>query len=316
MPDRPWEKVKVDFYGPLPSGHYVLVVIDCYSRFPEVETLKSISAKKVIPKLDSIFARHGIPAQLTSDNGPPFQGHEFNQYMTAMGIKHCTSTPLWPQGNAEAEAFMKPLGKCIRSAHLQKRPWQQELSKFLLTYRQTPHSTTKVPPAQLLFNRNIQGKLPTITPTLIVNRHSEAQANQGQQRDKAKQYADNRRHARPSNIKVGDQVLVKQQKRNKLSTNFSPQPYTVTAIKGSKVVAENKDHRITRNSSFFRKFHKEKRMAEEEDDEMPVARTRGSEVENAGEIQQEEQHDGLRRSTRNCMPVERYGLPAHSSIIP
>jgi hypothetical protein len=316
MPDRPWEKVKVDFYGPLPSGHYVLVVIDCYSRFPEVETLKSISAKKVIPKLDSIFSRHGIPAQLTSDNGPPFQGHEFNQYMTAMGIKHCTSTPLWPQGNAEAEAFMKPLGKYIRSAHLQKRPWQQELSKFLLTYRQTPHSTTKVPPAQLLFNRNIQGKLPTITPTLIVNRHSEAQANQGQQRDKAKQYADNRRHARPSNIKVGDQVLVKQQKRNKLSTNFSPQPYTVTAIKGSKVVAENKDHRITRNSSFFRKFHKEKRMAEEEDDEMPVARTRGSEVENAGEIQQEEQHDGLRRSTRNCMPVERYGLPVHSSIIP
>ncbi|CAB3993128.1 Retrovirus-related Pol poly from transposon [Paramuricea clavata] len=294
MPDRPWEKVKVDFYGPLPSGHYVLVVIDCYSRFPEVETLKSISAKKVIPKLDSIFARHGIPAQLTSDNGPPFQGHEFNQYMTAMGIKHCTSTPLWPQGNAEAEAFMKPLGKCIR---------------------QTTHYTTKVPPAQLLFNRNIQGKLPTITPTLIVNRHSEAQANQGQQRDKAKQYADKRRHARPSNIKVGDQVLVKQGKRNKLSTNFSPQPYTVTAIKGSKVVAENKDHRITRNSSFFRKLNEEKRMAEEEDDEMPVARTRGSEVENAGEIQQEEQHDGLRRSTRNCMPVEHYGLPVHSSII-
>ncbi|CAB3983099.1 Retrovirus-related Pol poly, partial [Paramuricea clavata] len=89
------------------------LVIDCYSRFPEVETLKSISAKKVIPKLDSIFARHGIPAQLISDNGPPFQGHEFNQYMTAMGIEHCTSTPLWPQGNAEAEAFMKPLGKCI-----------------------------------------------------------------------------------------------------------------------------------------------------------------------------------------------------------
>ena len=166
-----------------------------------------------------------------------------------------------------------------------------------------------------MFNRNIQGKLPTITPTLIVNRHSEAQANQGQQRDKAKQYADNRRHARPSNIKVGDQVLVKQQKHNKLSTNFSPQPYTVTAIKGSKVVAENKDHRITRNSSFFRKFHKEKRMAEVEDDEMPVARTRGSEVENAGEIQQEEQHDGLRRSTRNCMPIEHYGLPVHSSII-
>lgn len=129
--------------------------------------------------------------------------------MTAMGIKHCTSTRLWPQGNAEAEAFMKPLGKFIRSAHMQKRPWQQELSKFLLTYRQTPHSTTKVPPAQLLFNRNIKGKLPTVTPTQVVNRHKEAQTSHGKQRDKAKQYTDNRRHVRPSNIKVGDQVLVK-----------------------------------------------------------------------------------------------------------
>jgi transposase InsO family protein len=150
MSDHPWEKVKVDFYRPLPSGHYAVVVIDCYSRFPEVEILKSISAKKVIPKLHSIFARHSIPAQLVSDNGPPFQGHEFNQYMTAMGIKHSTSTPLWPQGNAEPEAFMKPLGKLIRSAHLEKRPWQQELSKFLLSYRQTPHSITKVPPASTI----------------------------------------------------------------------------------------------------------------------------------------------------------------------
>ena len=55
MPNRPWEEVKVDFCSPFPSGHYVLVVIDCYSRFPEVEILKSTSAPKVIPKLDTIF---------------------------------------------------------------------------------------------------------------------------------------------------------------------------------------------------------------------------------------------------------------------
>ena len=43
--------------------------------------------------------------QLTSDNGPPFQSHEFSRCMTALGIEHTTSTPLWPQGNAEAESF-------------------------------------------------------------------------------------------------------------------------------------------------------------------------------------------------------------------
>ena len=145
MPNSPWDKVKIDFYGPLPTGQYILVVIDCYSRFPEIEILTTISAQKVIPKLDSIFTRHGIPSHLTSDNGPPFQSHEFGRYMTAMGITNTTSTPLWPQGNAEVEAFMKPLGKAIKTAHLERRPWQQELSRFLLTCRSTPHSTTKVP---------------------------------------------------------------------------------------------------------------------------------------------------------------------------
>ncbi len=61
MPNRPREEVKIDFCGPFPLGHYLLTVIDTYSRFPEVEILRSISADKVIPKLDEIFARHGIP---------------------------------------------------------------------------------------------------------------------------------------------------------------------------------------------------------------------------------------------------------------
>ena len=100
---------------------------------------------------------HGITTQVVSDNGPPFQGHEFHRYMMALGVKryHSTSTPSWPQGSAEPEAFIKPLGKIVRSAHLEGRPWQQELTKFLLSYRQTPHSITKIPPAQLLFNRNM-----------------------------------------------------------------------------------------------------------------------------------------------------------------
>ena len=237
-PDRPWQQVKVDFYGPLPSGHYIIVLIDCYSRYPEVEILKSTSAKHVIPKLDTIFARHGIPAQLASDNGPPFQGREFKQYMVNMGIKHTTSTPLWPQGNAEAEVSMKPFGKFLRAVQVEHRPWQQQLSKFLLNYRQTPHSVTKIPPVQLLFNRNIQGKLPTIKSKLVVNRHKEAKHNQEQHRHEAKLYADARRRARSSDIKVGDLVLVKQKKRHKLSTNFSPHPYTVKEIKGSKIKVE------------------------------------------------------------------------------
>ena len=38
-----------------------MVVIDEFSRFLEVELLTSTSAKAVIPKLDAIFARQGVP---------------------------------------------------------------------------------------------------------------------------------------------------------------------------------------------------------------------------------------------------------------
>ena len=125
-----------------------------------------------------------------SDNGPPFQSDEFSRYMKELGIKHNPATPLWPQRNSEAEAFNKPLEKAIRAAWIEKRPWQQELSKFLLNNRATPHSTTKVPPAELLYNRKIKGKLPDLPRKVkVVNRHKEAKENQETKKEKSRNYA-------------------------------------------------------------------------------------------------------------------------------
>jgi hypothetical protein len=50
------------------------VVIDTYSKFPEVEIVNSTEAKTCIPKLDTILARYGIPSKIKTDNGPPFNG--------------------------------------------------------------------------------------------------------------------------------------------------------------------------------------------------------------------------------------------------
>ena len=73
LPDGPWQKLSADFCGPLPTGDYLLVVIDEYSRYPEVEILKSTSAKATIPKFDKILVCHGIPIEIKTDNGPPFK---------------------------------------------------------------------------------------------------------------------------------------------------------------------------------------------------------------------------------------------------
>ena len=147
LPPTAWHTLHIDFCGPFLTGEYLLVVIDAYSRFPEVDIVRSTSAATITPRLDRIFATHGIPTVLRSDNGPPFTSHEFKMYMEENGIEHQKITPLWPQANSEAERFMKPLTKAVHSAHTEGKQWTKHLYKFLLNYQTTPHSTTGYAPA-------------------------------------------------------------------------------------------------------------------------------------------------------------------------
>jgi len=167
LPSAPWKEVAIDFAGPFPSGDYIMVVTDEFSHFPEVEILTSTSAKAVIPKLDAIFARQGIPDVLKSDNGPPFNGHEFKNFSEYLGLKHRRIAPYWPRANEEAECPVQTLEKSIRIAHLEGKNWKQELYEFLRQYRTTPHSTTYVSPCEALKNR----KLNTTRPGLLVTQY-------------------------------------------------------------------------------------------------------------------------------------------------
>ena len=78
----------IDLLGPLPTGESLLVVVDYYSNYYEVDIMRSTVASKVISSLEEIFARHGLPESLTSDNGPQFVGTEFTEYMEQQGIRH------------------------------------------------------------------------------------------------------------------------------------------------------------------------------------------------------------------------------------
>lgn len=64
-----------------------------------------------------------------------------------------------------------------------------------------------------------------------------------------KQYADKRRHSKISDIEPGDKVLVKQNKQNKLTTNFSPTEHTVIWKTGNTVATQSPDGKIIRRNS-------------------------------------------------------------------
>ena len=93
MPKEPWEKIHLDFKGPLPGGKYLFVVIDRYTRYPEVEIMTSIVEQQVTKKLRKIFASHGLPKVVVTDNGPPFHSKEFENNTKEWGITHVFSTP-------------------------------------------------------------------------------------------------------------------------------------------------------------------------------------------------------------------------------
>ena len=159
-----------------------------------MEIVRSTKASCVIPKFDKIFSTHRIPISMATDNAPPpFNIAEYSRYLKALGINEDHSTPKWPQGNAEVERLNQSLNRSLTTATLEGKVWQQELNRFLLQYRTTPHATTKVPPAELLFNRVINGKLPSLQRKCIINRHKEAKANEQLRKTYNKSYADRRR---------------------------------------------------------------------------------------------------------------------------
>jgi len=83
MPEGSWDLVHKDFLRPVTTGKYFLVIIDRYSRFPEVERVKSTQGREVIPRLDRVFSVHGIPREMKTDNGSPFNGAEFANHIKA-----------------------------------------------------------------------------------------------------------------------------------------------------------------------------------------------------------------------------------------
>ena len=88
-----------------------MVVIDEYSRFPEIDVTTSTSAKATLPKLDRIISSFGIPVSIKSDNGPPFDSEAFKNYCRFMGIEHKRITPRHPQANGLAEISIEWLTK-------------------------------------------------------------------------------------------------------------------------------------------------------------------------------------------------------------
>ena len=61
------------------------------------------SASITVEKLQTLFATHGIPETIVSDNGMPFVNDLMRQFLKANAVRHLTVTPYHPATNGLAK---------------------------------------------------------------------------------------------------------------------------------------------------------------------------------------------------------------------
>ena len=115
----------------------------------------------------------------------------------------------------------------------------QELNKFLLAYRSTPHSTTGKSPAELLFRRVLNTKMPELSG--LDDEEADisdqgARDHETQKKQANKDYVDKKFHAKERDVRDGDLVLLEQKRQNKLSSSYEKEPYEVMTRYGDQVV--------------------------------------------------------------------------------
>ncbi|KAK3732681.1 hypothetical protein QZH41_000846 [Actinostola sp. cb2023] len=257
IPDNPWDTVSVDHGGPYPDGHYNLVIIEKRTRYPVVESMSSTSFQINKEKLKHIFATYGTSRRVETDNGPPFNSRDFEDFAQQEGFQHHRITPLHPRANGEAERFMQLMNKTERIAHLQGKDRferQNAIHEMLTAYRSTPHPATGIPPYEAMRGAAIRTKLDYVGPNNQASEEDEhINKNDARYKQKMKVQRESSR-TKEKRLLLGDYVLVIQEKKNKWSTPYEPIFYTVCEVQGSRITARRTtDGRtVCRDASHFK----------------------------------------------------------------
>ena len=201
IPERPWQHIGVDLLT-FKKQEY-LVAIDYHSRYIELAHMPSTTSFAVIEKMKNMFARWGIPEEVTSDNGPQFNAEEFAKFAETFGFTHTTSSPTFPQSNGEAESGVQIAKKILRDP---------DPSVALMTYRATPVAAIGCSPAELMMGRRMRTLLPTI-PRQLEPVSLDRSAIEAKDTLTKMRYADdyNRRHGvrKLPELEAGEPVRVK-----------------------------------------------------------------------------------------------------------
>jgi len=154
--EYPFQKIFLDLTGPLPTTktgfRYILAVIDGYSKWTSLIPLKSCNARDVVNGfLQNWISIYGPPEKIHSDN---VLRKEMDGICDLFAIKHTTSSPYYPQGNAMVERLFRTTKDLIFCTTQENRcEWDEILWKVNLSLRSCYNETIKMSPYEIVFQK-------------------------------------------------------------------------------------------------------------------------------------------------------------------
>ena len=191
-PDKPWTRVHIDYAGPL-EGKMFLLITDAHSKWVEIHATSSSTSSITIELLRKTFASLGLPEVLVSDNATAFTSAEFSEFLHRNGVRHVRTPPYHPASNGLVERAVQSF-KRIRNGSINTR-----LARYLFKYRSTPHTSTGMSPAEMLYGRKQRTQLDLLVPSV---RKTVRNAQDRQKRN-------HDMHCRPRSFAPGEIVYVK-----------------------------------------------------------------------------------------------------------
>lgn len=201
-PTRPWFRAHADFAGPINSRWY-LIVVDAYSKWPEVFSMSTTTTSATISVFREIFARHGSMEKLVTDNGPQWRSVPFAEFCTSEAVEHITTAPYMPMSNGLAERFVDTFKRT--TAKFGKLD-NEAIQRFLRAYRTTPNDRApgNMSPAEVIYGRRLRMPLSLLLPPTPLEAAE-------RERDEEMEAAYNRKHGALNRFFVeGEEVQFRQ----------------------------------------------------------------------------------------------------------
>ena len=155
IPTSPWQMLGTDLFHY--EGADYLIIADYYSKFPFIRKLRvNATSSDVINATQEIYAEHGVPERVISDNGPHFASSAYRAFAEKWGFTHTTSSPHFPQSNGFIERTIQTVKRTMKKA----KSSGQNVNMALLCLRTTPIDNEIPSPAELLCSRKFKSNLP------------------------------------------------------------------------------------------------------------------------------------------------------------